>query len=218
MKSRLLKIIAVFSILAVVFILIAFSGSYQDNNGNKSVTIGTQVWMVQNLDISTFRNGDPIPQAKTDEEWDDAKWESQPAWCYFDFDPSNGEKYGRLYNWFAVNDPRGLAPEGWHVPGDEEWDALQAYLIKGLAGKKMKSTGGWKENGNGTNSSGFTGLPSGYRDFEGFHNMGAEAYWWSSTASDSKWTSCRYIDYSEPYLHKHNMSKGDGLSVRCIRD
>ena len=94
----------------------------------KSVQIGTQTWMVENLNVSTFRNGDSIPQAKNDKEWSMSVESMQPAWCYYDNNPKNGEKYGKLYNWYAVNDPRGLAPAGWHVPGDEEWAKLIDFL------------------------------------------------------------------------------------------
>lgn len=108
----------------------------------KTVTIGTQVWMKENLNVSTFRNGDPIPEAKTDEEWKRAGEEGKPAWCYYDNDPKNGTKYGKLYNWYAVNDARGLAPSGYHVPTDEEWRVLIDFLGNEVE-KEMKSTSGW---------------------------------------------------------------------------
>jgi uncharacterized protein (TIGR02145 family) len=108
----------------------------------KTVTIGTQVWMKENLSVSTFRNGDPIPEAKTDEEWERAGEEGKPAWCYYDNDVKNGTKYGKLYNWYAVNDARGLAPSGYHVPTDEEWKMIKDFLGDD-AGTKMKSTSGW---------------------------------------------------------------------------
>lgn len=82
------------------------------------VKIGDQIWMPENLNVDTFRNGDSIHHMQTKEEWDDAAHNEVPAWCYYDFDPSNGEKYGKLYNWHAVNDPRGLAPDGWRVPAE----------------------------------------------------------------------------------------------------
>ena len=113
------------------------------NNTNiKTVTIGTQVWMTTNLNVDKFRNGDPIPEAKTNEEWERAGENHQPAWCYYENKAANGTKYGKLYNWYAVNDPRGLAPEGFHVPSDEEWTTLEEYLGDD-AGKKMKSKSGW---------------------------------------------------------------------------
>ena len=104
--------------VSLIFILLIGFGciSYA-----QTITIGTQVWMTKNLDVATFRNGDPIPQAKTDEEWEKAGENQQPAWCYYDNDPANGAKYGKLYNWYAVNDSRGLAPVGYHIPSDAEW-------------------------------------------------------------------------------------------------
>jgi hypothetical protein len=116
-----------------------------DNKGPiKGVAIGTQVWTTKNLDVATFRNGDPIPQAKTYEEWKAAGDNKQPAWCYYENKAANGTKYGKLYNWYAVNDARGLAPAGWHVPTDEEWTVLSTYLGgEEVAGKKMKSASGW---------------------------------------------------------------------------
>ena len=110
----------------------------------KTVTIGNQVWMKENLNVSTFRNGDPIPEAKTAEEWQAAGTEKQPAWCYYDNDPKNGVKYGKLYNWYAVNDSRGLAPSGYHVPTDLEWTVLADFLGgESVAGGKVKSANGW---------------------------------------------------------------------------
>jgi uncharacterized protein (TIGR02145 family) len=110
--------------------------------GFKSVKIGTQTWMTENLNVERFRNGDLISQAKTNEEWERAGKNKQPAWCYYDNDPKNGAKYGKLYNWYAVNDPRGLAPAGWQLPSDAEWTTLGDQLGND-ASKKMKSTSGW---------------------------------------------------------------------------
>jgi len=116
-----------------------------DNKGPvKGVAIGNQVWTTKNLDVATFRNGDAIPQAKTDEEWEAAGENKQPAWCYYENNTANGTKYGKLYNWYAVNDYRGLAPTGYHIPTDDEWTVLSTYLGgEAVAGKKMKSTSGW---------------------------------------------------------------------------
>ena len=158
-----------------IFLLLSLVGIVSISLG-QTVTIGTQVWMTKNLDVDHFRNGDPIPQAKTDEEWQKAGENKQPAWCYYDNDPANGVKYGKLYNWYAVNDERGLAPEGYHVPSDKEWTVLIDYLGgEEVAGEKMKSTSGWEENGNGSNSSGFTALPGGYRYETGlYENLSTE--------------------------------------------
>ena len=125
-------------LLFISFVCISIFGQIQ------TVTIGTQVWMTKNLDVSSFRNGDGIPQAKTDEEWEAAGDNKQPAWCYYENNAANGTKYGKLYNWYAVNDARGLAPAGYHIPTDEEWTVLSTFLGgEDVAGKKMKSTSGW---------------------------------------------------------------------------
>ena len=186
----------------------------------QTVTIGKQVWMTKNLDVSTFRNGDPIPEAKTNEAWKAAGENKQPAWCYYDNDPKNGTKYGKLYNWYAVNDPRGLAPAGYHIPTDAEWTVLTDYLGGvGIAGKKMKSTSGWDENGNGTNSSGFSGLPGGTPDDHGpFATIGKFGYWWSATEYDTNYAFTRSLSYNDDDLYRSHPGKGTCLSVRCVKD
>ena len=184
----------------------------------KSVKIGSQTWMTENLNVSTFRNGDPIPQAKTAYEWEKAGQNKQPAWCYYDNNPANGAKYGRLYNWYAVNDPRGLAPVGYHIPSDAEWTKLEDYLGSD-AGTKMKSTSGWEGNGNGTNSSGFNGLPGGFRSFNGsFYSIGGDGNWWSSTEINTSSAWYRALFYTNGLVSRHNFVKEEGFSVRCLRD
>ena len=225
----------------------------------QTVIIGTQVWTTKNLDVSTFRNGDVIPQASTDEAWKAAGENKQPAWCYYDNDPKNGTKYGKLYNWYAVNDPRGLAPAGYHIPTDAEWTVLTDYL-GGEAGKKMKSTTGWDSyttggsktcpnckdwnaeyrkkvpchtckdtrsvpaptvthSGNGSNSSGFSGLPGGYRYLGGtFYSIGEHGYWWSATESGTNLAWYRNLYYYNDAVGRSLDFKDLGLSVRCLRD
>jgi len=109
----------------------------------ETVTIGKQIWMIRNLNVTTFRNGDPIFQAKNDIEWLEASKAKKPACCFQDFHPANEARYGRLYNWYAVGDPRGISPEGWHVPNDREWLELIDFCGEQLAGRKLKSTQGW---------------------------------------------------------------------------
>ncbi len=235
----------------------------------KTVTIGTQVWMKENLNVSTFRNGDPIPEAKTADEWQAAEKAKQPAWCYYDNDPKNGAKYGKLYNWYAVNDARGLAPAGYHVPAEQEWEVLINQLGgKDAAGKKMKSTSGWNNwteylectkcknwneeyrkktachvcqdtryhgtklrSGNGTNSSGFSGLPVGkYSQYsEEFESFGEYGIWWSSTRIGTpelladkgfylrEATSYR-LSFLDDQIWSSYMGWGHPLSVRCVKD
>jgi uncharacterized protein (TIGR02145 family) len=189
--------------------------------GNQNiVTIGDQLWMNENLNVNKFRNGDVIPEVKTAEEWKKAGDNKQPAWCYYDNNPVNGEKYGKLYNWYAVNDPRGLAPKGYHIPSDAEWTKLSDYLGgEDAAGIKMKSTSGWNRNGNGTNSSGFSGLPGGNRYSNvTFYDIGKYGNWWSSTADDASVAWYRYLGYGNGFVSRYYDAKEKGLSVRCLRD
>jgi uncharacterized protein (TIGR02145 family) len=177
-------------------------------------------WMAQNLNVDKFRNGDSIPEAITEEEWKRAGEKGDPAWCYYDNDPENGQKYGKLYNWYAVKDPRGLAPDGWHIPSDKEWTTLTDYLGgQNVAGSKMKSSSGWKEKGNGTNVSGFSGLPGGYRGGIGsFYDIGNNGCWWSSSEGSKESAWYRVLGYFIGFIYRDFNSKHRGLSVRCIRD
>jgi len=147
------------------------------------VKIGTPAWAVKNLDVSTFKNGDAIPETKTNEDWVKAAKSGSPAWCYYGNKQENGHKYGKLYNWFAVADPRGLAPSGWHVPSDTEWVQMISFLRgEKAAAIKLKSTEGREDIGNGLNTSGFWGLPGGWRSSEGeFKGKENNGSWWSTT-------------------------------------
>ncbi|MBK6504533.1 MAG: fibrobacter succinogenes major paralogous domain-containing protein [Ignavibacteria bacterium] len=209
-----------------------------ENNKYPSVKIGNQEWMTENLNVDRFQNGDPIPELKGDSKWFKARDEKKPAWCYYDNDPANGKIYGKLYNWYAVNDPRGLAPEGWHVPSDKEWTILIEYLggkekkvkfddgtsywYTPTAGGKMKSTGTqyWRShNEDATNSSGFSGLPGGYRDFFGnFYDIGLEGNWSCSSENKKNYTWTRSLDYLTDIVNKMGFDKNYGHSVRCLRD
>jgi len=184
-----------------------------------TVKIGTQIWSVTNLNVSTFRNGDTIPEAKTNKEWVAAGESGKPAWCYYNNDPVNGPKYGKLYNWYAVNDPRGLAPAGWSLPGDGDWKTLMYYLGgPDASGIKMKNTTGWIDGNIGTNESGFTGLSGGYRVENGiFLNLGSIGTWWSTTESKASSAIDFYLSLSGS-LKSSNNPKQRGESVRCIKN
>ena len=187
-------------------------------DASAEVTIGKQVWMSENLNVDKFRNGDPILEAKTDEEWEKAGENKQPAWCYYDNDPANGEKYGKLYNWYAVNDKRGLAPVGYHIPSDAEWTELEDFLGTD-AGKKMKSTSGWNKDGNGTNESGFSGLPGGGRaNYGTFYYIGKHGFWWSSSEDGTFLAWLRFLSCSDGNVGRNGNNKEKGFSVRCLRD
>jgi uncharacterized protein (TIGR02145 family) len=190
------------------------------NIAGGEVRIGRQIWMTTNLNVDRFRNGDPIPQARTPEEWKVAGERAQPAWCYYNNDPANGAKYGKLYNWYAVNDPRGLAPVGYHIPSDREWTVLTDLLEgENAAGGKMKSTSGWANNFNATNSSGFSGLPGGFRYNNGaFYGIGKYGYWWSSTEYSTNDAWYRNLGYGSGSVSRGDSDKGKGFSVRCLRD
>lgn len=178
-----------------------------------------QEWSTKNLDVSIFRNGDSIPEAKTANEWEQAGENGKPAWCYYaNNEESNGKIYGKLYNWYAVNDPRGLAPAGWHIPSAAEWAALEKQ-IGDDAGTKMKSTSLWEYN-SGTNSSGFSGLPGGMRDYNGFFMfLGSDGYWWSSSTYDDKYNAVSFhLNYEKKELIQSIKPRTEGYSVRCVKD
>ena len=185
-----------------------------------TIVIGTQQWMEKNLDVLTYRNGDIIPQVTDGTAWTAL---TTGAWCYYNNDPANGALYGKLYNWYAVNDPRGLAPTGWHVPTDDEWTTLATTLSgDNVAGGKMKTTGSsrWATpNAGATNESGFAGLPGGYHNNEGpFDDVGYYGYWWSATEFYTIDAWHCWLSYFDSNLLKTPVNKGNGFSVRCVRD
>lgn len=185
---------------------------------SQTVTIGKQVWMTKNLNVDKFRNGEPIQQTHNAEEWKQANENKEPAWCYFNNDPSNEAKYGKLYNWFAVNDPRGLAPVGYHIASDDEWTAIDLFLGYN-SGKKMKSTSGWKDNGNGGNDSKFSGLPGGMCNNNGtFSEAGFIGAWWSSTEFNSRMAMGSNLNCNNNNVGGGDYMKIIGMSVRCIKD
>ncbi|MFP4293823.1 MAG: fibrobacter succinogenes major paralogous domain-containing protein [Cyclobacteriaceae bacterium] len=185
------------------------------------VQIGSQCWLSENLNEDKFRNGDIIFHAKTEQEWLDAAATGTPAWCYYKNEPNNGTLYGKLYNWYAVSDPRGLAPIGWRIPTDIEWTILTDFLGgQQDAADKMKSTTGWVNDLNGTNSSGFSALPGGFRGSNGnFGLIGLNGTWWSSTQdtneSNNAWG--RFIGGFLGAVTRVSAGNELGYSVRCIK-
>jgi uncharacterized protein (TIGR02145 family) len=189
--------------------------------------------MQKNLAVSKYRNGDPIPTGLSNTTWQNT---TGGAYAIYNNDAANNTIYGKLYNWYAVNDSRGLCPAGWHVPSDAEWSTFINYLDPNaaggdawpnIAGGKMKSTG-TIENGDGlwyspneqaTNESGFTGLPGGFRDYDGtYGTIGGYGAWWSSTEDGSNDAWLRELDYSFFNVSRGNYFKQFGFSVRCVRD
>ncbi len=196
-----------------------------------SITIGNQIWSQKNLDVSTYLNGDPIPQVTDSVEWANL---TTGAWCYYNNDPANGAIYGKLYNWYALADPRGIAPQGWHISTHADWDTLGLFLGIDVASNKLRTTG-TNEDGNGlwrtpntgaTNEVGFSALPGGHREANGeFQRLNWWGTWWSpeslvkgsdKTDKELIW-GCRmtyyYSSFSIYYLYKNN-----GFSVRLVRD
>ena len=212
----------VLMVVAIVLFFYFRNDTVKDIDGNtyNVVKIGNQYWMKENLNVSKFRNGDLIPEVKSFEDWKKAGENNQPAWCYLQSKESNGKKHGKLYNWYAVNDPRGLAPDGWHVPSKKEWN----QLIKTVGGekiacKKLKSKQGWIKDGNGTDEFGFTGLPGGFTDNYANSYIGYFGLWWSTTEYGKDIALYIPMIYAEDYVHiEADGNKALGLSVRCLRD
>jgi uncharacterized protein (TIGR02145 family) len=185
----------------------------KDGNDYTSVTIGAQVWMVENLKTTKYSNGDQIPNLSSDQ------WYSTTSGTY----KTNSTTYGNLYNGYAVDDSRKLCPTGWHVPSKADWDALIAYLGgENIAGGKMKESGTthWLSPNNGaTNESGFTGLPAGSTAGADIDGMGLGTFLWSSTETDDYTSNYAFeLSYVAEYCINMAHLKFVGYSVRCIKD
>ncbi len=185
----------------------------------KSIKIGNQVWMAENLNVDHYRNGDPIPTGLFNAQWETT---TNGAYAIYKDDPANEELYGKLYNWYAVSDTRGLCPAGWHVPKDDEWTILAAHLGGSeIAGGKMKATTGWSvPNDGATNSSGFNALPGGYRYYQGEYGFyGDFGHWWSSTSDSYGGAWFRELASNDSNLDRKGYgNKRYGFSVRCVKD
>jgi uncharacterized protein (TIGR02145 family) len=185
------------------------------------VKIGDQVWFAENLRSSTYRNGDPIPGGLSDEEWKSTPSGAQSVQGQGTSDEAeNLEDYGRLYNWNAVNDPRGLCPSGYHVPSDEEWTDLENHLGGSpVAGAALKSSTSDSPAWDGDNSSGFSALPGGGRYYVSgnFYYQGDYGFWWSSSP-DGAYAWARYLSSGLSSVSRSDANLRDGFSVRCVRD
>lgn len=201
---------------------VAFEGEVKDIDGNvyPTIKIGNQEWMAENLRTGTYNDGTDI-----NHEADSAKWSNatEGAWCWYDNDSSNDLPYGKLYNWYAVNDGGGLCPTGWHVPTDPEWTTLTDFLGGlSIAGGPMKEAGTahWQSpNGSATNSTGFSGLPGGFRTLAGtFHLIVKNGSWWSSTELGSLNGWYRWLNNINGNVNGVTVDKKTGHSVRCVKD
>lgn len=213
-------------------------GTVTDIEGNvyKTVTIGTQEWMAENLKTTKYNDGTSIPLVTDNTEWSNL---TTPGYCYYNNDATTYKNtYGALYNWYTVNTDK-LCPAGWHVPTDAEWTELENYLIANgynydgttsgnKIGKSLASTSGWNSSsdvgdvGNdqaSNNSTGFSVFPGGYRSDTGtFRSVGIYGYWWSSTESSSTSAYLRSLGYNYSLLERYYFYKAHGFSVRCLRD
>ncbi len=196
-----------------------------DGNNYTSVIINGRQWMQSNLNVSKYRNGDIIPEVTDKAEWDAL---TTGAWCYFENATVNGPIYGKLYNWYAINDPRGLAPTGWHIPSDTEWKALTTFLGgTSAAGIKMRDLGDlWSSTAVlATNQAGFSALPGGYGYLtltytpadQPFNSLGDVAFWWSATSSNTNVAYSLNVNLNNS-VTRSSILKKTALSVRCIRN
>ena len=210
----------------------SFSMNVVDIDGNvyRTISIGDQDWMKENLKVTRFRNGAPIPNVSENKEWATI---TGGAFCWINNDTSNRDNnYGALYNWYAVTDSRKICPVGWHVPTDAEWQVMERYLGMTFAeaeetvlrganqGLQLKDTTGWVRKGNGTNSTNFSAIPAGLRVAATglFYNTGIDACWWTSTEEDTYKAWLRNMYYFFNSIYRIPDSKNFGFSVRCVRD
>ena len=198
-----------------------------DGNTYPSIVINTRRWMSKNLEVTKYRNGDVIPEVTDFTQWNNL---TTGAWCYYANTSTNGITYGKLYNWYAINDPRGLAPAGWSIPTDQEWTSLVTFLGgTAVAGSKLRDDGiSWpSEAAVSTNQSGFTALPAGHGNLtfpltvpaagEQFLNIDNATYFWTASQTNSA-TSWTWNVNLNNQLTRSNLHKKAALSVRCIKN
>ena len=208
-----------------------------DGNSYKTINIGTQKWMAENLKVTKYNDGANIPNVMFSIDWQEL---TTGALADYAYSPSNSEIYGKLYNWYAVNTAK-LCPTGWHVPSDSEWITLQNFLIANgynyngansgnYIAKALATASGWDlstiAGAVGTddypekqNASGFSALPAGLRHYQGgSYSMGTGAYWWTSTMVNANTAKNRYIEHYSSSLRNRDESMNNGYSVRCVRD
>ncbi len=210
----------------------------QEGNEYKTIVIGTQEWMAENLNTSIYRNGDAIPTGLSNAEWTDVFFTPQDAWAYYNNESSYDCPYGKLYNWHAVADTRNLCPVGWHVPTTQEWAILTEYLGgEEIAGGKMKSTALWSSENYSyfddntfeyvsqqpipaSNSSGFSALGGGGRGFYG-NSEGMTQYgeYWSSTGGAESFCTLQKLNWGNDSTYPQTDGYPNvGYSVRCVHD
>lgn len=215
------------------------SGTVVDVDGNvyKTIRIGNQLWMAEDLKVKNYRNGTPIYKVQFQSKSDTVQWITDSTGSYCDNTDNAGIVIGKFYNWFALNNSAKIAPEGWHIPSDNEWKELEKHLGMNQTdadqvnwrgtheGEKLKieSPKGWTTYGSvwSTNESGFTALASGCRLFDGRKGtpgLNAAGFWWTSSDNLEKEACYRYLDYKNANVFRSYCSMNYGFSVRCIKD
>ena len=195
-----------------------------ENEAFQSIKIGNQVWMKQNLNVSNYNNGDYIREAKNKDEWMQIRKDKIPAYCSYEFNSKNDLKYGKLYNWYAIHNLRDIAPKGWHIPNNVEWETLINYLGGSeIAGLKLKTKSGWNNKGNGNDLSGFTALPAGcIGSSDLFYNIGNNGFWWSTTnqSNDYRYILASYVmlGNQDTKVSFNTAEPSQGFSIRCIKN
>ncbi len=199
-----------------------------DGNVYETIIIGGRIWTTGNLRVTRYRNGDSIPNITDHSEWSRLSTGATGAWCSYNNDATNVSAYGLLYNWFAVGDPRQIAPEGWHVPSDAEWQTLVEHLGGAeVAGGMMKTPGSlelgdglWRSPNTGaTNESGFSALPGGQRIGNGFFSsLGQSTGFWSSTEAYDYVAWFYFLNHHSMEAQRVDIHKLTGLSIRCVKD
>ena len=182
------------------------------------ISVGSLDWTAENLSVRVFRNGDPIPEVGGATAWAEAGGAGLPATSTYENRLTVPDAWGRLYNYAALVDPRGLCPAGWRIPDDADWRDLEAALGSDRAGLRLRARSGWPSGGEGSDDVSFGGLPAGFRTQRGEYFLGGRvAYFWSSTpASPTETTAHMLFDYS-PKIFRIKYSKAMGMSVRCVR-
>lgn len=182
------------------------------------VRIGSLDWMTRNVDVATFRNGDPIPEISSAEGWAEAGRSGAPAAALYENDAKNLARWGRLYSFAAVSDPRGLCPEGWRVPKDQDWAELEQVLGSEVAAARLRSDTGWIAVTQSTGNLGFDALPAGFRTQRGDDFLaGRVAYFWSATSVSGRETTAHMVFDYDPKLFRIVYDKAMGMSLRCVR-
>ena len=208
-----------------------------DGNIYDTIQLGDQLWMAENLKVTHYRNGEEIPTGFNDSGWINLNDTETGAYAVYNDDPVNAETYGNLYNWYAVDDSRGVCPEDFHIPTDEEWMELEMYMGMSyeeahdsdnrgtdqgsqLAGNADLWFSGSLENDPAFGSSGFTALPGGYRSYgNGYYIFVGEIGWfWSSTAYNNNRAWHRVLSYDNSDVNRSSIFKRSGSSVRCVGD